>query len=233
MLDAIATLIERVALEQPVLLGIDNLQWADSASLELTVYLTVRLHTSRVALVGATRPPRAANNWAGDDPAIAMSASIAAAKTLSDLVRHGLLLFLPVGPLDEESATQHLCYLLPGNISRHITQTLLSRAEGNPFFLEELVRTLTLNQYLILRDNTWRATRSIDTVLPESITLAVEQRLQGLSNACRELLRVAALFGRTFPLDALLHVLHTIQGRRTNPVRRGNRCSSHRKNIAH
>ncbi|MEO8970259.1 MAG: AAA family ATPase [Ktedonobacteraceae bacterium] len=209
LLDAIATLIERVALEQPVLLSIDNLQWTDSASLELTVYLTVRLHTSRVALVGATRPPRSLNNWTADDPSIAMSASIAAAKTLSDLVRHGLLLFLPVGPMNEESATQHLRYVLPGNISRHITQTLLSRAEGNPFFLEELVRTLTINQHMILRDSTWRATRRIDTVVPENITLAVEQRLQGLSDACRELLRVASLFGRTFPLDALINVIHT------------------------
>src|SRR5438105_3340585 len=56
LLDAIATLLERIAMEQPVLLGIDNLQWADSVSLDLTMYLTVRLHSSRVALVGVTRP---------------------------------------------------------------------------------------------------------------------------------------------------------------------------------
>ena len=57
LLDAVATLLERMGQEQPVLLCIDNLQWADSASLELTLYLTVRLHSSRVALVGVTRPP--------------------------------------------------------------------------------------------------------------------------------------------------------------------------------
>lgn len=211
LLDAIATLLERVALEQPVLLSIDNVQWADSASLELMVYLTVRLHTSKVALIGVIRPPRAINNWADDDPSIALRASTAATKTLSDLMRYGLLLLLPVGPMDDESAAQHLSYLLPGNISPYISQTLLNRAEGNPFFLEELVRTLTLNQHLILQDGTWQATKRIDTVLPESITLAVEQRMRGLSNACREMLRVAALFGRTFPLDALLPVLHTTQ----------------------
>ena len=58
LLDAVATLLENIAMDQPVLLGIDNLQWADSASLELTMYLTVRLHRSRVALAGATRPPK-------------------------------------------------------------------------------------------------------------------------------------------------------------------------------
>ena len=213
LLDAIATFIENVALEQPVLLSIDNLQWADSASLELTVYLTVRLHDSRVALLGTTRPTRptqTSSDWTdSDDPTIVMSTSIAAAKTLSDLMRHGLLLFMPISPINEECAAQHLHALLPGTISRSITQTLLSRAEGNPFFLEELVRTLTLNQQIILRDGTWRATRMIETALPESITVAVGQRLQGLSNACREFLRVASLFGRTFPLEALLHVLQT------------------------
>ncbi len=210
LLDAVATFIEHVALEQPVLLSIDNLQWADSASLELTVYLTVRLHDSRVALLGATRPPQAFSDWTGsDDPTIMMSAAIAAAKTLSDLMRHGLLLFLPISPMNEECAAQHLHSLLPGTISRHITQTLLSRAEGNPFFLEELVRMLTLNRQIILRDGTWRASRMIDTALPESITVAVGQRLQGLSDTCCEFLRVASLFGRTFPLDALTQVLHT------------------------
>ncbi|HVB22946.1 MAG TPA: AAA family ATPase [Ktedonobacteraceae bacterium] len=145
LLDAIATLIERIALEQPVLLSIDNLQWADSASLELTAYLTVRLHDSRVALMGSTRPPQSVSDWTESD---------------------------------------------------------------DPFFLEELVRMLTLNRQVILRDGKWQATRSIDRTLPESITAAVRQRLQGLSNGCRELLRVASLFGRTFPLDALLEVLH-------------------------
>ena len=57
LFDAVATFLERMAAERPLMLSIDNLQWADSASLELTMYLTVRLHSSPVALVGVTRPP--------------------------------------------------------------------------------------------------------------------------------------------------------------------------------
>ncbi len=206
LLDAVATLLERMALEQPVLLGLDNLQWADSASLELTLYLTVRLHSSQVALVGVTRPPRMLNERIRDRE-MTTASTTASAKALGDLMRHGLLLLLPLSPLNTHAAAQHLQALLPGTLSESLIQTLLTRAEGNPFFLEELVRTLTLNQQLVLRDGVWRATRVIGTALPESITLAVEQRLQGLSESCRELLRVASLFGRTFPLDALVKVL--------------------------
>ncbi|GAC1628626.1 MAG: hypothetical protein NVS4B11_26760 [Ktedonobacteraceae bacterium] len=201
LFDAIATLLERMAEVQPILLSIDNLHWADSASLELMLYLTIRLHSSYVALAGVTRPPTTF-----PEQGVSMVASNAAARALSDLMRQGLLLLLPLGPLSEEAATQHLHALLPGIVSADVAQSLLLRAEGHPFFLEELVRTLTLNQQLVLRNGAWRAKSSLATELPESITLAVEQRLQGLSLPCRELLRVGSLFGRTFFQQALLPV---------------------------
>jgi DNA-binding CsgD family transcriptional regulator/tetratricopeptide (TPR) repeat protein len=208
LFDAVATILERLALERPVLVGIDNLQWADSGSLELTMYLTVRLHGSHVALAGVTRPPTpSSERTEGADRGVSTAASSAAARALAELVRQGLLLILPLGPLDADAAEQHLHTLLPGTFSAELAQSLLNRAGGNPFFLEELVRTLTLNQLLVLRNGEWRATRTINAEIPESITLAVEQRLQGLSTACRELLRVASLLGRTFTLDVLTEVL--------------------------
>src|SRR6266566_2738483 len=204
LFDAVATTLERMALERPVLLGIDNLQWADSGSLELTMFLTVRLHGSNVALVGVTRPPTPSRERAEVADRVV---STAAARALGELVRQDLLLLLPLGPLHADAAERHLHALLPGTFSAELALSLLSRAGGNPFFLEELVRTLTLNQLLVLRNSEWIATRAIDAGIPESITLAVEQRFQGLSTACRELLRVASLLGRTFTLDVLADVL--------------------------
>jgi DNA-binding CsgD family transcriptional regulator/tetratricopeptide (TPR) repeat protein len=208
LFDAIATLLERMAMERPLLLCIDNLQWADSASLELTMYLTVRLHTSYVALVGVTRAPGTLSERDGSgDSVVSATANLAAARALGELMRQGLLLFIPLGPLSSDAAEQHLHALLPGDFSQDLAQSLLSRAGGNPFFLEELVRMLTLNGQLIFRDGVWRTTRVIGSELPQGITFAVEQRLQGLSVSCRELLRVASLFGRTFPLHALVTVI--------------------------
>ncbi len=205
LMDAVATLLERVAMEQPVLLVIDNMQWADSASLELTLYLTVRLHNSRVALVGVTRPPTIVRDY-NDEGIMTPYASRNAAKTLSELIRQRLLFFLPLRLLDREAIEQHIHALLPGALAQGLAQRLLERAEGNPFFLEELVRSLTLHRQLVLREGTWHMKAEVSSALPESITLAVGQRLDELSVACRELLRVAALFGRTFPLIALQRV---------------------------
>ena len=208
LFDAIATLLERIAMERPVLLSIDNLHWADSASLELTIYLTVRLHTSHVALAGVTRPPGTFSQRAlSESNVVSVTANLAAARALGELMRQGLLLFLPLGPLSANAMEEHLHALLPGTFSESLAQSLLSRVGGNLFFLEELVRMLTLNGQLILYHGVWQTTRVIGLELPQSITLAVEQRLQGLSATCRELLRVASLFGRTFPLQALVTVI--------------------------
>ncbi len=208
LFDAVATMLERASEEHPIVLAIDDLQWADSASLELMLYLTVRLHTSRVALIGVTRPepPRMGGNN-GEEPLISPEAATTAARVVGDLMRQGMLLLLPLSPLSQEEATQHLQTLLPGVVPESVQQTLLSRAEGNPFFLEELVRTLTLSQQLLLRNGIWQAQRVNTIKLPDGIVRAVEQRLYSLSVPCRDLLRVAALFGRSFPLDALAAVL--------------------------
>lgn len=206
ILEAIATLLERAARDQPIVLGIDNLQWADSASLELSMYLTVRLHRSRVVLVGATRPPSVPrDSWSQVDQPGASSAS--AARALAGLVSQGLLLPLPLGPLAPDAAAAYLRTLLPGALSSPVEQGLLDRAGGNPFFLEELVRALTLNRQLVRREGVWQMTKRPLSELPGSLTLAVQQRLQELSPACLEMLRIASLFGRTFPLDALLAML--------------------------
>jgi DNA-binding NarL/FixJ family response regulator len=213
LLDAIATLLERVALESPVLLAIDDLQWADSASLELTMYLSVRLHNSRVLLAGVTRPPGASRAStpllsAEIDPVSNGPSQAAALKALGELMRQGLLLVLPLGPLSGEERAQHLHALLPGSVPDNVAATLLDRSGGNPFFLEELVRMLVLNRALVQEDGSWRLSRASISILPESIATAVVQRLQSLTPACQETLRIASLFGRGFPLTALAQVMN-------------------------
>lgn len=210
--DAIATLLERVSREKPVLLCIDGLQWADSASLELTMYLTVRLHDSRVALIGVTRPQRIAT---GSNEVDEVAGAKAATRALTDLMRYGLLLVLPLSTLDEDAMACHLHALLPGELPPDVVGLLLERSEGNPFFLEELVRALLSSQQLVEYEGIWQMRGVTSTKLPDSIIHAVSQRLRSLPEGCHQMLQVAALFGRSFPFDALLQVLgqeeHAVQ----------------------
>ncbi len=115
-------------------------------------------------------------------------------------MRQGLLLLLPLGALPPAAALAHIGALLPGRLAEGLAEELLTRAGGNPFFLEELVRTLCLSQRLVMREGVWQTTTSVlSTLWPERVTLVLQERLQGL--ACRELLQAAALLGQTFALE--------------------------------
>jgi DNA-binding NarL/FixJ family response regulator/tetratricopeptide (TPR) repeat protein len=211
LFDALATIFERLATQEPLLLCIDNLQWMDSTSLELLLYLIIRLRTSQVALLGATRPPQSRPEQ--DDPAAQR-----ATRALMELMQQGMWFPLPLGPLSREEMGEHIHTLLPGPQSAQVVEYLLNCAEGNPFFLEELVRTLSLNTHLFQHKGTWMLKPSASLSLPASILSLVDQRLQHVSPACLEILAIASLFGRTFPRDALLLTIEMEQGKKEREV---------------
>ena len=204
LFDSIATVLERLALERPLLLAIDNLQWVDAVSLELTLYLMIRLRTSRVALVGATRPTQTSHS--NEE---ARNAAKTVTRVLTELMQQGMWFPLLLSPLEPEVLLDHMHTLLPGVHEEDVIERFLTIAEGNPFFLEELVRTLTLNRQLVQRDDVWTMKRGMNVSLPESIKDAVRQRLQSLSPACSNLLSIASLFGHRFPKDALVQVMES------------------------
>ncbi len=198
LLDGIATLLERLAAEQPVLLCLDDLQWADSASLELLLYLTARLRAASVLLLGAFR-----NDFI--DP----SAGSVLGRAIAELNRQRLFTLLMLAPLSEGASSVLLDALLPGSVAPDLRQAILARAEGNPFFIEELVRALQGSGQIVSLNGLWqrpRGERALSGALPElppSIKMTLALRLEPLSAPCRDLLRVAALCGPTFYPDVL------------------------------
>ncbi|MEO6893229.1 MAG: AAA family ATPase [Ktedonobacteraceae bacterium] len=217
LFDAIATLFERLAATRPLLICIDSLQWADSASLEMILYLTIRLRASRVALIGATRPAQGGQEQNEQDEVTMKRAAETVTRVLMELMQQGMWLPLPLGPLDAETMTTHIHALLPGILSENVLQLLLAHSEGNPFFLEELVRTLTLHGQLLLREDIWEIKQPSSIKLPASIVSAVQRRLENISPACLELLSQASLFGRAFPIDALAQVVEHSEGNAKHP----------------
>jgi DNA-binding CsgD family transcriptional regulator/tetratricopeptide (TPR) repeat protein len=207
LLDGIATLLERIAAPmegkahktQPILLCLDDLQWADSASLELLLYLTARLRNASVLLLGALR-----NGFI--DP----SAGSALGRAIAELNRQRLFTLLLLTPLSEGASSVLLDALLPGGVAPDLQQAVLARAEGNPFFIEELVHALQGSGQIVLQDGRWQRARggqqALNGPLPElppSIKMTLALRLEPLSAPCRDLLRAAALCGPAFYPDVL------------------------------
>ena len=117
--------------DSPLVVVLDDLHWADLASLRLLAYLADTITASRLLLVGSYR----------------CHESAALAETLAALARAGAGRIELTG-LDAEE-TQALVSAVAGReVSKHTAARLRARTEGNPFFLRELVRLLTSEQRL-------------------------------------------------------------------------------------
>ncbi len=174
--EAVARLLDLASRERPLVIVLDDLHWADEASLSLLRFVASGTRSQRLLLVGTYR--------AREAPDVLREACGYCARVLSftqELHLEGL------SRQDAEHFVRSAVRELP---SREIVDSVHERTEGNPFFLQEVVRHAESMQ-------SWNAP------LPESVRQAVRLRLEGLDAACGEVLQVAAVIGRDFLLPVL------------------------------
>jgi class 3 adenylate cyclase/tetratricopeptide (TPR) repeat protein len=111
-------------------------------------------------------------------------------------------------PLDPQSSSQLAYNLLaiPG-LTEGFKEKLLAKAEGNPFYLEEIIRSLIDRGALVYSDGVWHLAVDISTlVIPDTVQAVIAARLDRLEREVREILQMAAVLGRNFH-PRLLEVL--------------------------
>jgi tetratricopeptide (TPR) repeat protein len=164
--ETLALLGERAA-AAPVLLALEDLHWADTSTLDLVVFLAHNLPDRRVLLLGTYR---------ADEPA-----SAARVRRLADGVRRsGAALVLELGPLQREELTALLAAHAGAPPPAALTEEIVARSEGNPFFAEEL----------------FAAAGDHDGALPRGLRELLLQRTAQLDAATQGLLRLTAAAGR-------------------------------------
>lgn len=174
--NSVARLLAAASAVRPLLVVLDDLHWGDSSSLRLLHHLTEALGAGRIVIVGTRRThPEPAGSLAQ------------VAESLSR--RHALRLDL-TGLSTTEAA--ELIRSATGEEPGTEIQALRDRAEGNPFFLIELVRLLAPANR---RD-------SADS-LPAAVSDVVARRIGRLPEPTADLLRTAAVIGRQFDLPLL------------------------------
>ncbi len=192
MLRAITALIERIAMEQPVVIVFDDLHWADSASL-LLLERCLAL-TDRVPLLIAMlyRPVR--------DHGCFDLGQLAARDYPHRHVE------IQLKPLDLQAGEDQelVCNLLALDQLPPALAHLVSRAEGNPFYIEEIIRSLIDQGIVVPQNGGWRLDREIDLrVVPDSLQGLIMARIDQLLEEARRTLQLAAIIGRTFTHDLL------------------------------
>src|SRR2546428_12073993 len=88
--------------------------------------------------------------------------------------------------------------------TREFRDALYARTEGNPFFVEEILRALVEKGELEYREGSWRRTKAVaELAIPVSVRDAVQQRLVTMPESARQVVQVAAVIGQRFALGLL------------------------------
>jgi len=184
-LGAIKRLLLRESQVQPLLLIFEDLHWIDSETQVVLDTLVESLPSARVLLCVNYRPEYR-HGWGS--------------KTYYRQLR--------IDPLPPASAEELLGALVGDNRGlRQFKRLLIERTEGNPFFLEESVRTLVETGVLAGERGRYELTRTIETVrVPASVQAILAARIDRLESEDRQLLQTAAVVGMDVPFR-LLHAV--------------------------
>jgi tetratricopeptide (TPR) repeat protein len=186
LFEAVVGVLSSISARAPVLLVLDDLQWADRPTLLLLRHLARASDPARLLILGAYRATEATTESVAD--------------ALAELRRERLISEIEVGGLSELE-TAELVRLWTGEApSLAFAHALHSETEGNPLFIEEIVRHLAEAG---VRASEAGARELQRFGLPENVKQVIARRLGRLSAQATEWLRVAAVIGRDF--EAGLH----------------------------
>src|SRR6266704_2254184 len=208
LLRAWRVFLEAIAQQEPLILVIDDLQWADEALLDLLEYLTDRIEDVPILFLCPARPDfyERRRDWGGGR------------RNFTTIVLEALT--------NEESHDLISGLLETQDLPEVLYHTIQNRAEGNPFFIEEIVRILIDQGMLVNQHGCWVISEQNETImselaspatppedtlidqhyvlplpLPDTVQGVLSARIDLLSQVEKQVLQIAAIIGRTFWLQ--------------------------------
>ena len=198
LLQDIQALLERSALRQPILICLDDMQWADSGTRAAIRTLPTRLASLPIGWVLAFRPVEADSDLG---------------RAAAELVRNGAVQTV-LGRLDQAAVAEVIANVL-GAAPDDSLLALAEGIRGNPFFLMELLSGLREENLVSL--DAGRATLT-EARLPLRVSEGMRRRLARMSPAARNVAAMAASMGRRFTVGQLAAVLQLPASTLLDPV---------------
>ena len=177
---AAAEALRTFARVSPIIMSLDDLQWADFASLEFLAFLARRLNKARVLVLASVR----SDNLERDRVRL----------EAVEKLRHDGAATVTVAPLPDDEMRRLVVNLWPGNVAADAAAIgrVCALAEGKPYFAEELVHSVVLEESGLVVDSA-----------PLSIRAGVLTRFEQLSEDAQRVLLYASVIGRTFGAELL------------------------------
>ncbi len=187
---------------RPSVLVLEDLHWADPASIELLLHLLPAVESSPLVLLCVFRPDRGAPSYR--------------VKQAADADYHHRYTEINLRPLSEGESDELVNRLLAiADLPDSLRGRIRERAAGNPFYVEEVVRTLIEKGALVAEERLengegrryWRATSERAAMdIPENLQGLLTSRIDRLEEETRHILQLASVIGRSFYLHVLAEI---------------------------
>ncbi|MCB0037743.1 MAG: AAA family ATPase, partial [Anaerolineales bacterium] len=189
-LQAIVTLLKAASEQRPVILVLEDVHWLDPDSQQLIEMILRQTDHFPLMLLATTRPAESDVAW------ISLPAPIP--QTTIELQA------LPNEVLNELAQM-----LLNGPITADLLAIMTHRAEGNPFFVEQLLLYLQEQRLLRKQEGVWtiRDHDHLQSTLPRDVRAVLVARLDRLTNEVKQVVQTAAVLGREFSVRVLMQML--------------------------
>jgi len=198
--------------EHPLVLFLDDLQWTDSATLQLLQLIMTNVNTQYLFLIGAYRD----NEVSATHPAVL---------TLSEINKQGVVVnHLSLSSLSLNQVNQFIADTLKSECTQ--TQALAGlvwqKTQGNPFFIKEFLKSIYAEQLLKFDTKAGAWFWNLEKIITKSITDNVVElmvgKIQRLSEAAQKVLTLAACVGNQFDLQTLSIINETSQKKTANKL---------------
>lgn len=195
--------LEAMAAEHPLLLVLDDLHWADSASISLLFHLARRLAKSRVLVVGAYRSEELSRPLEGKPHPLQ--------GVVAELTRIYGCVTLDLDNLHERGFVDALVDVRPNSLDDRFRDSLARQTAGNPLFAVELLQSLESDGVLVetpegmlvqMAPIEWRS-------LPSRVAGVIESRVTRLTAAQKDILAAAAVQGEEFVAEVVARVVRS------------------------
>jgi len=197
LFETIRQVLVALTQKQPLLLLVEDLQWASATTLRLLHYLARNVRSSSILIIGTYRTEDIQEEGYGDPhPLLEITRRMS---------RERLFQQITLAPLGHKQSDDLVRRVIPGVSENADFLGLVYReTEGNPFFILEALRLWQEEGKLIYTETGWRLTAKAEEMrVPQRVHDVVARRVERVDDAGREVLDVAAVMGRRFTVETI------------------------------
>jgi len=194
LFEAVSQFVTNISREAPLLVVLDDLQWTDQSSLLLMHYLARGVYRVPIVILGAYRDTDI------DEKHVLTS-------VLTELNRERLLKSLSLKRMSLDDASEMVKRLLDQDeVSAEFCELVYEKTRGNPFFVEEVIKSLKEEEVIFRRENQWKIKEVSKIEFPKTVKSVIKARVGRLDDECQNVLTLASFVGNDFSYESLCGV---------------------------